>query len=344
MKWTEERKAQLAAMWATTRVDVIADELGSSRGAIYVQAAKQGLPHRARGKTGMPIDQWDGPRGWSEAKVARLRELWNDPNLTRDDIAKALRTSVGAIKRLDRHRGLGLLQKIASSSTRLPVDHVAIRKATTLFPNTIVAPEESPRLLVDGSQQRKLGRLVTVGRWAGMPFYALTLVERETCPRDCEAFAICYGNNMPMARRHRFTPELTALLEAELDALDAKHRKQGGYVVRLHVLGDFPTVEYAEWWHDQLVARPYLHIFGYTAHGCETPIGEAVLSMTLGSERCWIRFSGEEGGALGAIVVKSREDAPPGAIVCPYEAGKVPNCGGCGLCWKAHRTIAFLEH
>ncbi len=290
------------------------------------------------------------PQPWNAARIARLRELWAREDLTVSAIADELGTSTGAIKRINRAHNLGLApRRRAAGALCLPPKHRAIVNRTSLFSATIVDPEESPRLLVDGNQQRKLGPRVEVGRWTGMPFYALTLVERESCPTNCLAWALCYGNHMSMARRHRLTPAIMPLLATELDKLDRRH--PGGYVVRLHVLGDFGAPEdedlafaYVDFWRDQLIARPALRVFGFTAHLPETPVGAAVQGMTSFTDRCWIRHSGTRRGRYGSVVIREGEAAPPGVVVCPFERGKVKDCGHCGACWKLRRPIGFVEH
>ena len=66
-----------------------------------------------------------------------------------------------------------------------------------------------------------------------------------------------------MARRVEAGPELEARLEREIEVLDVRHG--GGFVVRLHVLGDFYSVEYVGLWRRLLRQYPTLRVFGYTA-------------------------------------------------------------------------------
>jgi hypothetical protein len=68
---------------------------------------------------------------------------------------------------------------------------------------------------------------------------------------------------MQAAERIVAGPALEAALWDELAALQQMH--PGGFLVRLHVLGDFYSVDYAQLWHEALEAYPALHIFGYTA-------------------------------------------------------------------------------
>ncbi len=144
--------------------------------------------------------------------------------------------------------------------------HSAITQERSLFPGTVTGADESPRLLVDGFNSRKVGKRVTKGAWKGMPIFTLTLEERSTCPRSCEQWHACYGNNMPFARRHRLDEDLIVALAVELDAKQRQH--PGGFVVRAHVLGDFGSADdpdlaltYVGMWHVAFQQNPALRMF-----------------------------------------------------------------------------------
>jgi hypothetical protein len=226
-------------------------------------------------------------------------------------------------------------------SVVLKPDHPAILNSRTLFPTTVVDPADSPRLLVAGHNQRKIGGKVVKGEWKGMPIFCLTLEERATCPRTCTVWHECYGNNMHMARRHRHGPELLAKLRDELTALQAAHTT--GFVVRLHILGDFYSVDYVRFWQDALHHLPALRIFGFTAHSIDSDIGQEVLAMNMQQPlRCRIRYSdGAHAGGMGALVV---DEPGPGYVVCPAQTEKTDCCSTCGLCWTMNRVVGFLRH
>lgn len=114
----------------------------------------------------------------------------------------------------------------------LPDSHPAMVEKRTLFPTTVVDAKDSPNLLVSAVNNRKIGKEVLKGPWAGKPIFTLTLEERATCPSSCFMLARCYGNAMHMARRNRHGEELEALLHAELVDLAVDH--PGGFVVRKH--------------------------------------------------------------------------------------------------------------
>lgn len=230
----------------------------------------------------------------------------------------------------------------------LPSDHSAITEARTLFPSTVVSPQDSPRLLVSGQHSRKLGSHVTKGPWADFPIYQLTLEERATCPKTCAHWTSCYGNGMPQSRRHAHGDDLIYFLRGELTDLQDDHPE--GFVVRLHVLGDFYSVDYVAAWFGFIKLFPALHIFGYTAWPRSSEIGAAVKRIT---DKHWdrfaIRFSDAEPKPQGATTIWRQPEADnvPEGIVCPAQTGKTDCCGTCGLCWSEpmrEKTIVFVAH
>ena len=219
----------------------------------------------------------------------------------------------------------------------------AVRGARTLFPSRVFAPDEVQRVLKSGHQSRKIGAVVTKGPRKGWPVFTLTLEERRTCPRSCGEFLTCYGNNMQAAERIEHGAALELALEGELRELQRAH--PGGFVVRLHVLGDFADVDYVEYWRCALKDFPALHVFGFTAHAPDSPIGRAVARVGLdhGWTRWAVRFSGaphEEGAAR--VLGPGETDAD--AVLCPAQTGATECCATCGLCWQSTRSIAFRRH
>ena len=230
--------------------------------------------------------------------------------------------------------------------------HPAARDGRTLFPSTVNSVAASPRLLVSGANNPKLGGRVSQGHRTGWPLYHLTLQERASCPRTCANWLHCYGDAMHMARRHDHEdPALIPALEAELSALQAAHPR--GFVVRLHTLGDFFSVDYVRAWGRFLGQFPALHVFGYTARRLtdEDPesraIAQALMQMAADDWDRWaIRTSHVEPGPMRAIVVE-REPSDPAVLLCPAQDHKTASCATCGLCWSrtvAHKTIAFKKH
>lgn len=230
----------------------------------------------------------------------------------------------------------------------LPERHPAVVGGRTYFPKAVVEAEGAPRLLVSGANSLKLGARVLKGRWRGAAIYHLTLEERATCPRSCANWRTCYGNSMPVARRHTHGPALERRLEEEVAQLARRHRR--GFIVRLHTLGDFYSVAYVALWARLLARHSGLRVFGYTAWPRDSEIGAAVLALT---NRSWarfaIRFSGAAPSAQGATTIwfDPGPKKVPGAILCPTQTGATACCATCGLCWASaarDKAIAFMGH
>ena len=212
-----------------------------------------------------------------------------------------------------RSRFLGTAAHAERDGAALAVNHPALLESRSLFRLYGVVPSAaSPRLLVSGVNSPKIGKMVEVGPWRGMPIFTLTLEERATCPMTCDLLAECYGNAMPRARRHRYDADLIPLLDAELRQKALEHPR--GFVVRLHVLGDFPDVLYARHWVKWIASIRPLRVFGYTAHRVESEIGSLIQAINVVMPRRWvIRFS-----------------VPPGTSPAPMQATtiwRIPEAG-----------------
>ena len=193
------------------------------------------------------------------------------------------------------------------------------------------------------------------GHRRGWPLFHLTLEERRTCPRSCTQWLDCYGNAMPFARRH--SPfQLEVYLEQEIATLQSKYPE--GFLIRLHTLGDFFSVEYVSFWARMLVTYSALHVFGYTSRRVDDPDElshliavriNAVISL-YGWRRFAIRTSHAEAGPQRSIVVleppvTNGQDTQ--VIMCPAQSKATEACVTCGLCWAEAargKTIAFLKH
>lgn len=242
----------------------------------------------------------------------------------------------GALRRFATLRPSGHGMALADS-------HPAVVEGRTIFPTTVnpVGHPRLKRLLKSGKNSRKIGAVVTKGYLRGAPIYTLTLEERATCPRSCSVYGACYGNGMPFAQRIKHGHEFERLLWEELAEKQAAH--PNGFLVRLHILGDFYSVDYAELWAEALEAYPALHVFGYTAHEPESEIGQVICQLLgLRGDRFHMRFSGWAGRSNGSVVVDRAEDAEH--LVCPAQTGKTQCCATCCFCWNSDRTIAFLKH
>jgi hypothetical protein len=230
-----------------------------------------------------------------------------------------------------------------SRGITLPAYHPAVRAGRTAFPSRVFAPDEVLRVLKSGRESRKIGKTVTKGHLRGAPIFTLTLEERATCPSSCGEWATCYGNRMQAAERIEHGGDLLRQLSSELDALSASHPL--GYLVRLHVLGDFWATDYVRWWGRMLARHGALHVFGFTAHVPDSDIGRSIAQVTaqVGWKRFAVRFSGAHGRDLGARVIGPGEDDPD-AIACPAQTGATDCCATCALCWQSDRSISFQRH
>lgn len=278
------------------------------------------------------------------ARDERLREVWGKKSVRQ--IAEDEGTSAGSIYRSARRLGLPPL-RVAGPPAPLAKSHRAIRKAIPRHDKRLVTAETSPGIFVSGRENRKIGGKVTKGRWKGMPIYTLTLAERMTCPKSCKMWTACYGNNLNWPRRHILDDDLIQRMRWELTALAAKH--PGGFVIRLHVLGDFGSdndpelaVRYVEGWINWLGRFPSLHVFGFTAWAPDTVVGSLVACLNKKfSDRWRVRFSGHD-CENGALVVETPEDSQH--VLCPFETGKVKDCGACALCWTMTKPVEFVRH
>jgi hypothetical protein len=235
-----------------------------------------------------------------------------------------------------------------AASAGLRHDHPALTEARTIFTTTVVGSAEAPRLLIEGKNAAKIGDRIAKGPWRGLRVFTLTLEERATCPRTCGQWAACYGNAMPLARRHANDAGLMPRLASEAAALMARH---GEIAVRLHVLGDFYSASYVRFWSWLLRCHPGMHLFGFTAHPASSDVGQEIAAMNAAHpDQCAIRFSvplGAPPAPMQASVAWEGDDIPADAILCPAQSGKTQACATCGLCWHAradrHR-IVFIGH
>lgn len=225
----------------------------------------------------------------------------------------------------------------------LSVFDQAARGGRSLFPSRVFDPGEVQRVLKTGHQSRKIGKTVAKGPRKGWPIFTLTLEERATCPRSCTEWLSCYGNNMQAAERIAPGLELELALEAEIGALAAAH--PDGFLIRLHVLGDFHSAAYVGFWRRMLAAWPALNVFGFTAQPPSSEIGRTLSSLALdfGWSRAAIRFSGAPHAVRAARVIAAGE-TDAAAILCPAQTGATDCCATCALCWQSERSIAFRRH
>jgi len=228
-------------------------------------------------------------------------------------------------------------------------DHPSIVEGRTLFPSSVRDPSPGEWVLKSGANQYKLGDRVTRGRAGlkGAPIFSLSLEERSSCP-ECSLWLSCYGNHSPFSLRYRHGPKLIRQLQAELELLQLRH--PGGFLIRLHQLGDFYSVEYVrQWAKEWLDEFPALHVFGYTHHRPnETEIGrELARWINTRWSRFAVRWSNWEGSpkSTRTLTTIPKTATVRGAVVCPQQHRRTDlTCGSCTACWTSSKPIAFVIH
>jgi hypothetical protein len=233
------------------------------------------------------------------------------------------------------------------SASLLAYDHAAVRENRTVYPSTVQIPirsRDGKWVLKRGANNPKIGGESLKGKWKGLPIFTLTLEERTTCPVSCHHWRSCYGNHMQWSTRFEAGYSLEWRLEREVALLSIEHPN---FAVRLHILGDFYSVEYVELWRSLIERYPGLHCFGFTARQKEDPIGKALASLVADHwERFAIRLSNapEDSETPSTISIEHEGQKPPDAIVCPQQLEQTESCATCALCWQSRRRVAFLQH
>jgi len=179
-----------------------------------------------------------------------------------------------------------------------------------------------------------------------MTMYSLTLEERATCPSDCEQWDNCYGDNMPFAHRFDHTdPTFESSLKEQLSSLNDKHPE--GFVVRLHVLGDFYSGLYIVNWQMFLHQFENLHVFGYTHHSYTSQLGSMIGNINrIYPERFRVRFSDDHDTPFNASVIDGGDASTwnGAGVICPEQNKVTDSCATCGYCWSSEQPVVFLEH
>lgn len=336
VKWTPQTQVLFVQLWNSgVPVDEIARRFGyTSKQAVYYRAhTTPGCVARPRGRQRIAtvIPEGMAPTPAPTASPARQHIQPGDTTLRRFGTRKAAPEHVLPLK----------------------PDSDAIQNGRSQFPNTVVSARETPRILVTGHNNRKIGKEVQKGPWAGMPIFMVTLEERATCPRSCWLYSSCYGNAMHLARRHEHGDEFEQRLELELRLKAIEH--PDGFVVRLHVLGDFYSVAYVRFWERMLRVLPQLRVWGYTANDShsadekERAIALELQRVKFAYDRFAIRWSRRTSVPGGSTVIDYVPEAPrvPEGLVCPAQTEATACCATCGLCWAPAaraETIVFIKH
>lgn len=227
----------------------------------------------------------------------------------------------------------------------LPADHPAMVGMRTLYPNTVRSANPNENVLKSGVNSTKLGSRIAKGPWAGAAIYSLKLEERATCPASCQQLGNCYGNNIGRrAVRWNVDVKLYTRLNIELDNLSYEHRR---YAIRLHDLGDFPTVAYVRFWLAALKAHPGLRLFGFTHWDRKSAIGSVIESESKRWDRLRIRFSDNHAGERTSHVIpdQGKQGRHPLGVICPADHTRPHiSCGSCSLCITSKIPVVFKVH
>lgn len=239
-------------------------------------------------------------------------------------------------------------------SVSLPVlDPFAFSTHTTRYRKNVKPVPNEPAfsglfVLKAADNNQKLGNVMQKSRWKGFKLFALTLEERATCWEGCQNLSRCYGDNMPFAYRYRHGRALERALIKDCRTLQEKKATRDGFIVRLHVLGDFYSVAYVEHWEKLLLRFPALHLFGYTHHRHASPIGRAVSDLVARwpQRASFLRSDADEpDDPLPKAMTVLRGEAPvQGTVFCPEQTGRSASCATCGLCMGGRVSVTFIDH
>jgi hypothetical protein len=201
----------------------------------------------------------------------------------------------------------------------------------------------------------------------GSAIHVWSIPALDTCPGSS---AICRSACYALRHRFRFQQVRDRLIwnrqqscrDDFVDRMVAEIRTQGVLVVRLHVAGDFPDVEYARKWLAIIQQLPRVRFYGYT-RSWRLPRIAAVLEQiaVLSSMRLWYSVDDETGvpacipsAVRLAYLQTTKHPIPPLAdlvfrvpplrtlatlpIVCESETmeGKQARvtCGSCTRCFR----------
>lgn len=194
-----------------------------------------------------------------------------------------------------------------------------------------------------------------------------------TCPGsspECEK--ICYAER-PVRERGA----VAQMWDLNSQTSDVPMIPEDAKLLRLHISGDFDTVEYVENWRAQLDARPDVVCWVYTRSWRvpellpalerlrALPNVQMFASMDIsvpemppdGWRRAWIDGDPRTGRPFGVMAHTTDAEAispwktfeeeidARKVLICPEETKAVANCEQCGFCFKGQRNdVVFLRH
>ena len=243
---------------------------------------------------------------------------------------------------------------------KLNKNDIAIKNKTTKYINNIIDDVEKPYIyrnkkysnypfsIIKESTNKKLGKKVLKGNKKDFKMYTLTLIERATCSDECEHWETCYGNNMMYAIRFNpYNKNFLPRLESDIKTIANEPKNKNGFLLRLHVLGDFYNVDYVLFWKRMLKLYPNLNIYGYTRNHNNSKYldkrniaNEIIKLNTLFSTRFYIRFSNK----LDIEESANSIDLGKKGITCLAQIDDKKTCATCTLCWSSKKPINFITH
>jgi hypothetical protein len=129
-------------------------------------------------------------------------------------------------------------------------------------------------------------------------------------------------------------------LELEVKQLARKH--PAGFTVRLHVLGDFYSVEYVKYWERLIRAYP-VSVFGYT-HRIDD-IGREVERVFTDNPGRFNILQSNGGFGTRPIAMRAGSPGSENLPTCPQQTGKAASCLDCGLCTLPYvKGVKFISH
>ena len=220
------------------------------------------------------------------------------------------------------------------------------KPAATMYPKSRRAVADCKSVLKQcGNKKLSKDKLPVIkkGRFKGYVIYTLTLEERATCPRYCYHWDDCYGNNMRFAHRIEHGFELEKQLAIEVEERCGLYR---GVIIRLHILGDFYSKQYVEFWDCQLDLYDNLAIWGFTGHSPESDIGHSIrYTRWCYGDRFAVRFSNAPDWQFSANSADLYEPVKNKSVICPEQTGQTESCATCTICWAAKDIqVLFQTH
>ena len=151
---------------------------------------------------------------------------------------------------------------------------------------------------------------------------------------------------MPFAHRFKQGKDLEERIEKEISELN----QNKNYLIRLHILGDFYSIEYVNLWLRLLDQYLNIAIYGYTGISPNSNIGKVIAfgnqkHLATNSKRFNIRYSNRPNILFSANSLDVQKPQKGKAIICPQQTGQSKGCADCALCWDTEKVaIIFKTH